>query len=247
MTDACVTRRPFHSRLFVVQAMVLIASAVGLRPGMAALSRYCLKEAIPLRRPLDRFDVSRLPSFRELPETDRFVVAKTAEDAIGTDHRTLRYVQERTATGRHGQAVLFVTYYSDPEDKVPHTPDVCYRQGGATVRNSSAITIDTPELGPDTPRVPARLLRMANAPGDAVLIFLFIANGQFASDRMSVRWIISRPGDRHIYFSKVEVVAKVGRAEKEEAVIARCQKLLREALPILVAEHYPSREDVRGR
>jgi hypothetical protein len=246
MSDAPHAERLFWSRLFVIKALMLIAAAIGLRPGMAALARYCLKESIPLRRSLDRFDVSRLPSFRELSETDRFVVARTAEDAIGTDHRTLRYVQERTAGGRQGQAVLFVTYYSDPEDKVPHTPDVCYRQGGATVRDSSAITIDTPELGPDTPRVPARLLRISNAPGNAVLIFLFIANGQFASDRMSVRWIISRPGDRHIYFSKVEVVAKVGRGEKEEAVIARCQKLLREALPILVAEHYPSREDVRG-
>ena len=49
---------------FVFSVIILVLAAVGLRPGLKALAAYYAKESIPINRPLQEFDVSRLPSFR---------------------------------------------------------------------------------------------------------------------------------------------------------------------------------------
>ena len=227
-------------------ATILIGAATGLRPAMAALGYRYRKEPAPLRRPLTEFAVERLPSFRPLDATDRFVVAPATEEAVGTSQRLLRYVQENGALSGRGQATLFVTYYNSPRDKIPHTPDVCYRQGGVQIPSISKVAIDTPALAPDIPRVEAYLLDLANAPGNGVLIYLFVANGRPTPSRFHARWLISRPGDRYVYFSKVEAIARVESGEDREMVVSRCRRLLSEAIPVLFADHYPRTGDLRA-
>jgi hypothetical protein len=231
----------------VACTIVLIGTATGLRPAMAALAERYRKEPAMLRRPLTEFAIERLPSFRQLDATGVFAVAPVTEEAVGTNQRLLRYVQDKSDQGRRGQATLFVTYYNGTRDKIPHTPDVCYRQGGVQIRSMSKIAIDTPGMGPDNPRAEGCLLDLANAPGNGVLIYLFVANGRTTASRLHARWIISRPGDRYVYFSKVEVIARVESGEDREMVISRCKKLLSEAIPVLFADHYPRTEDLRAR
>jgi hypothetical protein len=44
-----------------------------------------------------------------------------------------------------------VSYYSDPRDTVPHTPEICYRQGGSVVRSIEVVDVEVPglETGPE--------------------------------------------------------------------------------------------------
>jgi len=77
-----------------------------------------------------------------------------------------------------------------------------------------------------------------------VLVYLFVANGNIVPGRNQVRWVVARPGARHVYFSKVEVMASIDTAGGSEGALARCEAVLREVLPILIAEHYPRKEDL---
>ena len=55
--------RPLLSVPFVIGAITLIATAIGLQPAVAALIRAFSKEPIDLRRALATIDLSRVPSF----------------------------------------------------------------------------------------------------------------------------------------------------------------------------------------
>jgi len=236
--------RGLLSPVFVVSVLIAIAAAVGLRPGMIALADYYRKEPVELRRSLTQFDVSALQSFRRLPESRALTVPL---EAIGTDEYTVLFLEKKGSVDPARREALFVTYYSDPDDRVPHTPEVCWRQGETIVKDVSAITLDTPELAPEHPQIPARLLRMEQPSDHVVLVYVFCANGRFYDSRERVRLAVAWPGARHVYFSKIEAVAYYPRKADPGPSLARCKQLLREALPILVQQHYPTKEDLERR
>ena len=152
----------------------------------------------------------------------------------------------RTPAGTAGHAFLFVTYYSDPEDKVPHTPEVCYRQVGTVIRDSRTVTVDTPALLPEHGNITARSLRAEQKSTNGVIVYCFCANGEFYFDRNQVRWAISWPGDRYVYFSKIEAAAPYDAGEDPGPALQRAKTLLGEALSVLLSEHYPRTADLTG-
>lgn len=221
--------------------MLLLFVAILLRPCLAALERHYRKQSIALRKPLEAFNLEQLPSFQAAPPGSAFPIAPASEEALGT--RNLFQLSLKERNGR-GLAALTVAYYSDPQDKVPHTPDVCYRQAGTVVENLRTITIATPKLAPEHPQIQARAMTMVQGRASGVLVYLFVANGDIVPGRNQVRWVIARPGARHVYFSKVEVMVPIDTAGGSEGALTRCEAVLQEVLPILLAEHYPRKEDL---
>lgn len=234
------------SARFLLTAFILILAATGLRPGMKALSQRYTKKAIAIRRPLKEFDTSLLPSFRDGWD---FVREKlpASEEALGTDEHIL------LALNKKGQkdvsAGLFITYYSDPKDKVPHTPEMCYAQIGVVIKERSIITIETPELGREHPQTRACLLRldMPKSNSDQVYIYCFYAEGEFRVSRNRTRLVLNKPGNRHTYFSKIEVYSLCPTDGDSTEAIEICQTLFREVLSVLLKEHFPSRDQLKGR
>lgn len=224
---------------FLFSAAVLGVAAVGLRPGVEALSKHYAKEPIPVRKPLSEFDALRLPSFaagwirEDIPpeeiETDEFAI--------------IRLTRRQIAEGPK-EVVLFVTYYSDPKSKVPHTPDVCYRQGGAILKEMKNIAIDIPAIARGR-EVKARLLLFQQQTYNQAVIFCFYADGRFRHSREQVRWLIGKPGNRHVYFSKIETVANYPKDASPDSAIELCKTLFREAVPVLISEHFPTVEQLR--
>ena len=231
--------RSFCSAGFLLPLAILAAAALGLRPGLEALARHYQKEPIAIRKSLKEFDISRLPSFRT-----GWVRSDIPPDEIETDEYLIVRLSRAVPAGERAAVVLFVTYYSDPRSKVPHTPDVCYRQGGATIEQMKNIIIDVPELA-QSPRVKARLLLLREKTERKVVVFCFCADGRFKHSREQVRWIIGKPGNRHVYFSKIETVAGYPMDGSPEAAIELCTRLFREAVPILVTEHFPTPEQLK--
>jgi len=229
--------RSLLSAGFIFSAAVLGIAAVGLRPGVKALSEYYAKEPIEVRRPLKEFDISCLPSFES-----GWVSSNIPPDEIETDeYAIIRFIREQ---GEPREVVLFVTYYSDPRSKVPHTPDVCYRQGGAVVKEMKNITIDIPELA-RCPKVKARLLLLQQRTYNQVVIFCFYADGQFKHSREQVRWMMGKPGNRYVYFSKIETVSSYPIDGSPGPAIDICKRLFREAVSILISEHFPTKEQLK--
>ncbi len=77
---------------------------------------------------------------------------------------------------------------------------------------------------------------------DAVNLHLFLAEGRFFSSRNQVRWQLSRPGNTHTYFSKIEVAVKIQRGSDPAAAIELGTRLMSEALPVLMRDHFPGTE-----
>lgn len=244
------TRRPFLSPPFVASGAILLVAAIGLHPALAALAKYYTKEVIAIRKPLDDLDLSRLASYQVRPDWVD-LVEPTAID-LGTEEWIKVCLAKRgseSADRRDRDLILFVTYYSDPRDGVPHTPEVCYRQGGKVVRSIRTIPLDTPGLAPDNPKIQARLLDMMDQNNVRIaLVYLFCCNGRFYFDRERLRLAIGMPsGDKYTYFSKVEVITMVTLDETFEDAVGRCKQLLIDALPILVTDHYPATRDLKRR
>ena len=194
-TNPQSTGRSLLSPVFVITAALLLVAAFGLRPTIGALIRHYSKEPIDLRRSLDELDSARLPSFRHRP--DRAGVPElTDADGIGTDDWIDMVFQERypeDEAGRSHMLLLLVTYYSDPRDQVAHTPEVCYRQGGAVVDEIDTVSVETPGLGPQTLKVDARRLVIDQGGRKKILLYVFCCNGEFYNDREQVRFAIGWP------------------------------------------------------
>ncbi|MHC4948333.1 MAG: exosortase-associated EpsI family protein [Planctomycetota bacterium] len=232
----------FLSARFVACLAVLLAGLLGLQPGMAALARAFSKERIELRRPLDASAFERLPSFRPDPDIRRH---DATVEAIGTKDWLSMGFRERDAAPGTGEVLLLVTYYSNPRDTVPHTPEVCYEQAGALVTSIEDVVVDTPGLGPDRPTVDARLLGIRFRL-DQVLLYTFCCNGDFYADRQQVRVRIGLPGERYTYFAKIEAMAILLPGEDASTVADRCRRLLDEVLAVLLADHFPTADQLQG-
>ena len=242
------TRRSFLSPPFVGSAAVLLVAAIGLHPALAALAKYYSKEVIEIRKPLDDLDISRLDSYQIVPG---YVDLETTAADLGTEDWITFHLAKRGSETEHRRdrdLSLFVTYYSDPRDQVPHTPEVCYRQGGDVVRSIRTISLDTPGLAPDNPEIQVRLLDIDQKNLRIALVYLFCCNGKFYFDRERLRLAIGMPSsDRYTYFSKVEVITMVTLDETFEDAVERCKELLADALPILLTDHYPATRDLKRR
>jgi len=247
-THAPSTRRSFLSRPFVGSAAVLLFAGLGLHPDLAALSKYYSKEVIEIRKSLDDLDISRLDSYQVVPG---YVDLATSAADLGTEDWIKFHLAKRGSETEHRRdrdLTLFVTYYSDPRDQVPHTPEVCYRQGGDVVRSIRTIPLETPGLAPDTPEIEVRLLDIEQKNLRIALVYLFCCNGRFYFDRERLRLAIGMPSDeKYTYFSKVEVFTMVTLDETFEDAVGRCKKLLADTLPILLSDHYPATRDLKRR
>lgn len=236
--------RRFCSIPFLLAAGLLLAAALGLRGGLRELSDYYGKKPIDLRRALSQFDPSRLPSFGQGWE---YKFQSASESDVGTAEyvHVSFYRQEGTPEPR--RAELFVTYYNDPQDKVPHTPEVCSRQAGAVVETMGTIDIDVPELGPGDSPITARLLILREQTYKMVDIYFFCVEGKYRHTRNQVRWVLGIPGNRYSYFSKIEAATVFALDEDPAAALETSKTIIAEAVAILVSEFLPAAEQLRRR
>ena len=234
--------RSFLSLKFLLAVIILVVAAIGLRPGMLALAKKYSKQSIAIRRPLKEFDASRMPSFRKGWKIKRHGVV----DAVETDEYMHITFDREQSKQQPKHAELFVTYYNDPQGKVPHTPDVCSRQGGAILKKADTITIDTPELGSDYPQIRVRSLILGEPTYNLIEMYVFYVEGQFQHRREQVRWVIGKPGNKYMYFSKIDVAAVYPLGGDPAPATETCKKLMHEALPILLTEYFPTKQQVKG-
>ena len=227
---------------FLLSVLILVLAAVGLWPGVQALSKHYMKESIAIRRPLKEFDISRLPSFQNGWELTWHDVPV---EEVGTE-QSVHVTFTKKESGKEPQsAELFVTYYSNPRDKIPHTPDVCGRQEGGIIKKLTTITLDTPELAPEHPKIKASLVIFQWPKVNLIIIYCFCAEGEFPHTRNHARWVIAKPGNYRTYFSKIEARATIGHNQAE--ALETGKTLLREALSVLWTEHFPHKEQLKRR
>jgi hypothetical protein len=229
--------------IFPCCAMMLVVVAVGIDPVLSSLKQYYRKTPIGLRVPLAEFNVEALPSFKLPPTDSPFEIPISNEEVGGDDMLSLR-VQERGAFGMDGQAYLVVSYYSDPEYRIRHTPEICYRMLGATIRSIATSELTFKDRSGHSTRVKVRTVMADEKGATAVIAYIFSANARFFTSRNEIRLVKGIPGDKRWFVSKIEVVARAEHDQDPGLALERCLKLLAESLPELVDRHLPSRKDV---
>jgi hypothetical protein len=218
-------------------------AATGLRPAVEALGQFYYKETIDPRIPLEQFKESQLPSFQS---GWHFKKAPMLDDIETEEYIFTHFIKQDSYKSPSLAANLFVTYYSNPKDKVAHSPDVCYRQAGAIVKKMTPIALEISLEEDPSLKVPAKLIIFEMPSGkQQVVVFTYCVEGIPADKRWKVRWQIAKPGNRFTYFSKIEsTVAFTGEEELNDAVDL-CKLLLSEAIAALIADYFPSKEEIR--
>lgn len=220
---------------FVLSVVILVAAALWLRPGMAALGKYYAKESIEIKRSLRKFDAASLAGFQK----EWKLRMEETEDDIGTEEYVVLILDRKSPSEGQGSGYLLVTYYNDPRDKVPHAPDVCYRQAGAIVKENTTIQLDIPGISSQQTPVEATLLIFDVGREEQVLIFFFVVEGKFRRTREQARWVLGMPGNKYCYFAKIEAGANYPKDGDPTEAIGIAKKLLAESVPVLMDQYLP--------
>jgi hypothetical protein len=204
------------------------------------LSQNCGKKPVSIRKPLKNFDISKLSSFKG--DWKYKQITAPVKDLQTDEYVHLAFTNPMKVPPR---AELYVTYYSNPADKVGHTPEVCARQGGAIINKLSTITIDTPQLAPNYDKIKARYIIFEQSNYYFADIYVFFVEGKFRHTREQVRWTLALPGGLYTYFSKIETAAIFQKLEDKDKAVQIAVQLLQEALPELLAEHFPTNQQIK--
>ena len=238
---------------FVVSAVILAATAIGL-PWATKLMKVALaKDPVPLRRPLWRLDRSRLGPYEFVAKTD---LEPAVVEALGTEEYIYWFLEDtdyrRQPADPRRFASLAVTYYTGQPDPVPHVSEVCMVGAGYTAQRADSEIITVGKPGDDG-RVPVRAASFVRSGlydrDEFTVVYTFHCNGRFAATRNTVRRIINDPRDHHAYYSKVEVTFGSQRSFPQhpprEDTLAAAEKLLGYVLPVLIEEHWPDWDAVQ--
>lgn len=234
---------------FLVSVCLLAGSASGLHWYAESTGTRFRKAPAYLRQSLKRFDRSALRPYIFTRSLD---LSPEEEQALGTSSYIQWILEDTSVTDPRSPlrwARMFISYYTDSPDQVPHVPDVCYLGAGFSItsgRNDSFQLPELAELGYDT-RVPFRAMTFSRpgVVGDLTptVVYTFGVNNVIRPDRNSVRRAMGNLTEKYAYFSKVEVTFGLDRIYPERSEVVRAaQKLLRKVLPVLIREHWPDLE-----
>lgn len=228
-------RRRFLSPHFVVSAGFLALTAAALPTGLAMLKEHMRKVPVELTVKLDQLDKTAFPSFRY----DSSVQTVLAIDEwLGTkDWVSFGYRLESPPTPEAAGlgVTLFVAYYNDPEETVPHTPEVCYKQSGWDVRPTRRLPITIDGVG----TADAHLVDVSMGSERVVVLYYLCHNRQLFRTREEVRFAMGLPGDPYMYFSKIESIVVCPPDVPVETCVDTAKRMLEEAMPHLLEAHFP--------
>jgi len=228
---------------FVLAALALSAACLGLRPAIAALNDYYTKLPIAIRRPLNTFDPKRLATVGPDWGVNRLTFPP---ETLETNEYACIELDRPGPSKVSVEGRLDVLYFSQPGSKVPHTPDVCWRQGGAVIKDLTFIKLDVPGLPEHSPVEVCSFT--AHWPRyEEAMVFCFFVEGKFRARRRAVRWRLGMPGNRYTYFAQIRASGFYKTPQDAQAARQLAKKLLTEALPILVREYFPTDEQIKRR
>ncbi len=243
--DTGPLRAAFRNRGFLACVLLLALFGGALQGLIAAMGGRVVKDPVPLLNPLSRLNRDKLFGYVVKDVGD---IKPEILDNLGTREYIQWTLEDQSTTlppnAPERIAHLFVTYYTDNPNQVPHVPEECYLGGGYSQTRSEIADVWIPGLDQN---VPLKVLTfqkpsMADADdrGAQVVMYTFNTNGQFAADRQAVKLIVGDWRSKYAYFSKLEISfgdPRFGYPTQEQAVEAG-KRLLQTVVPVLVNDHW---------
>jgi hypothetical protein len=225
---------------FGLAVATLAVSAAGLQLVQALGWVTLIKKPLPIRKPLVDFGRGTFePQALKFASSER-LPTETLEE-LGTEE----YINwELDYTGPRprwrGPVLLSVTYYTGKPDQIPHVPGECLWQGGLSPAGKDAQL----HIQPDSPdgEIAVHRVSFYPRPADGTIIYDYYTicvNGEYYSDRTGVRMRMAKPGDTHLYYSKIEAMFRGVADEDLVEVDRQALELLERAAAELNRSHYP--------
>lgn len=226
---------------FLAALLVLASSGTYLRYAKARGQLNILKKAAPLQRSLTDM---RRDALLPYVVRDSGRLPPESEEELGT-REYLEWAMEDPGAPEDSWRrafSLFITYYTGKPDQVPHVPEECYVQGAfqkdrddvlETHSSSSSSTVSLRRLTFLPP------YRRGPRP---IVYYSICVNGDFYTDRYLVRIRMGSPGERYLYYSKVEIAFRVRATDEASDLPAMdrlAEQLMGRVIPVLVREHWP--------
>ena len=249
---------------FYVCVAILLLTAGGKELAAGYLESYFRKLALPLKRPLDALDQSKLlPQYRPHRIQPGLLSHEMIEN-LGTEEYLQWNLRDLTRDRDDPTSVvqLFITYYTGGSGLVPHRPQECHAASGATMIGEKLITVPVTDsagvvrkinvslLEFELPRQQALLLQSENrAAASQMVAYFFYVNGKYETTRTDVRRAVSKLTDRYAYYSKIEVSFindTFNRLPNREEAEAATRRLLKKLMPILWDDHYQDWEAIQN-
>jgi len=238
---------------FLFCTAILGSAVLGMSFVISYLDVQMIKEAIPLKKPLDDLDEGSLGAYKVISKTE--IKNLDVLESLGTEDY-IQWTLEDTEAGRLSgtkYCSLFITYYTGNPDQVPHVPEECYFGGGHQSFGTGDMVFDLAGGNlADNLKVPLRWILFSNRSNNIwqssekfLVFYFFKVNGEYAGNRNSARVVLGKNMfGKYSYFSKVEwrfydsVSGQMLSPDKEEAIEAS-KKLLSVILPTLERDHWP--------
>lgn len=219
---------------------VLAVGAIGLQLAQALGWVTLIKKPLPIRKPLADLDRSIFePLALKFATSDRLDAETVGE--LGTEEYinwTLAHTGTRPMS--RGPVMFSVTYYTGKLDQIPHVPEECLWQGGLSPAGRNEVFRLRPAWLGDEIAVHRVSFHPRSADGTLVYDYYTICvNGEYFADRTGVRMRLVKPGDTHMYYSKIEAMF-LGVANENLAEVDRMAlEILERAAAELSRAHYP--------
>ena len=228
--------------LFLVAAVVLGGSALGLNSAKDLLKLQLIKKPIPIRKSLDDFDRPALLPYKVV-RAQKLPTEIVGE--LGTEEYINWGLRDETAGKKLGSVVsLSVTYYTGVQDQLPHVPEECLHQANYQEAGNepSAVSVSIKDRVVPIRRLlfkppPSELARGSTT--ELVIYYTIAVNGSFSSNRTAVRTRMQDWRDSHLYYSKVELTFRRKRGSKLAAIDEAAGRLMQNVLTELVESHWP--------
>lgn len=253
-------RPRFASGRYYVALVVLLASALGMQGLAQFFAAHFQKEGLPLRKPLRALDVSKLaPEYALYPIQPKPLSDELIE-SLGTDEylnwRLIDTTREPQDTDR--AVNLFVTYYTNQPEMVPHNPRNCQQAAGWSLETEEEMSVTIQNGQGKDVTIPVAVLGFVpptTALGQAsnqklTVLYFFYANGKYMTSGPEVKLATSNLFDRYAYYSKIELSftnERGNRPADRETSKAAAGRFLRKFMPILWADHYPDWDSLRNK
>ncbi|HWL92844.1 MAG TPA: exosortase-associated EpsI family protein [Phycisphaerae bacterium] len=239
-----MTRQSKSNLYYVLGLLVLIGGAAGMQAAKARGWLYVIKKPLPLHKPIADLNRDTLLPYDVL---EMAPLSSEMEQELGT-LEYLMWVLQEPGNKRRGEqeVVLSVSYYTNVQDQVPHVPEECYGQGGNLPLDDESL-----EMRLDSINESIAVRRLAfNRPRELVkrtyVYYTICVNGQFCSDRTTVRLRMADPRDSHLYYSKVEIAFEDMRESDAPLLDKKAGELLDKVISELMKSHWPARGSERG-
>ena len=233
-----------HDKRQTIYFALAIVALGGTAVALELKNFNIIKGSLPIRKPLTDMSPSSLGPF-ELLASRRLSTDMTSE--LGTEEYIEWTIRDKRISDTNLATVsLFITYYTNVQDQVPHVPEECNPQAGLVAAGDDTLEFRIDAIDQAIPVRRLAFLPKKEVRAKNVVFYTINVNGTFHAGRQTARFKMGDPFDTHLYYSKVEIMFPGREDANDPELVRRATELFNASIGVLFEDHWPPPGSERG-